>query len=244
MLAHKGPAAYESQEMLHRYLLMHFGTAEELAHGVPVGLPPAVHLPLRCAELVCHYAREKHRALDLGCAVGRATFELAREFRDVRGIDYSREFIAAATQLRQYGRLDYWQKNSGADGQLRTAFAPGVDYARISFQQGDATALPASLHGFDAVLLANVLCRLPDPAACLSRMDRLVAPGGVLVMATPFSWLPEYTPRERWINGIGGVAALLPEFDLLYTEDLPFLIREHARKFEYIVTLASVWRRK
>ena len=35
--------------------------------------------------------------------------------------------------------------------------------------QGDACALDANLGPFDAVLVANLLCRLPDPAAFLGR---------------------------------------------------------------------------
>jgi hypothetical protein len=71
-----------------------------------------------------------------------------------------------------------------------------------------------------------------------------VKPCGVLVMTTPFSWLEQYTTRERWLDGISAVAQVLSEFELVAQEELPFLIREHQRKFEYIVTLASVWRRK
>jgi len=33
------------------------------------------------------------RALDLGCAVGRSSFELAREYQEVVGIDISQTFI-------------------------------------------------------------------------------------------------------------------------------------------------------
>jgi len=63
-------------------------------------------------------------------------------------------------------------------------------------------------------------------------------------MTTPLSWLEDYTPKSRWINGLEGIKARLTEFELLHVEELPFLIREHARKFEYIITQASVWRRK
>jgi 2-polyprenyl-3-methyl-5-hydroxy-6-metoxy-1,4-benzoquinol methylase len=35
-------------------------------------------------------------ALDIGCAVGGATFELARSFSHVLGIDYSQSFVDAA----------------------------------------------------------------------------------------------------------------------------------------------------
>ena len=45
----------------------------------------------------------------------------------------------------------------------------------------DACAMPVTLGSFDAVLAANLLCRLPDPLAFLLRLggaDALVKPGG------------------------------------------------------------------
>ena len=41
------------------------------------------------------------RALDLGCAVGRASFELARYFEDVVGVDYSQAFVDTANELKR-----------------------------------------------------------------------------------------------------------------------------------------------
>ena len=41
------------------------------------------------------------RVLDVGCAVGRSSFEAARYASDVLGIDFSHSFIAAANQLKQ-----------------------------------------------------------------------------------------------------------------------------------------------
>jgi hypothetical protein len=36
----------------------------------------------------------------------------------------------------------------------------------------------------------------------------------------------------------------LGEFNLVTTKDLPFLIREHARKFQWSVAQASIWQRR
>lgn len=47
------------------------------------------------------------RALDIGCAVGRSSFELAREVQEVIGIDYSQSFIDVANKLKADGRLKY-----------------------------------------------------------------------------------------------------------------------------------------
>ncbi len=40
--------------------------------------------------------REEPTAVDVGCAVGGASFELARAFPHVLGIDYSKHFVDAA----------------------------------------------------------------------------------------------------------------------------------------------------
>jgi 2-polyprenyl-3-methyl-5-hydroxy-6-metoxy-1,4-benzoquinol methylase len=47
------------------------------------------------------------RALDIGCAVGRTSFELSKAFDAVIGIDYSHSFIGAAQQLAKGQRLSY-----------------------------------------------------------------------------------------------------------------------------------------
>jgi 2-polyprenyl-3-methyl-5-hydroxy-6-metoxy-1,4-benzoquinol methylase len=51
------------------------------------------------------------------------------------------------------------------------------------------------------VLAANLICRLPRPTAFLERCSSLVAPGGVLVLTTPYTWLSDYTPKSEWLGG-------------------------------------------
>jgi len=251
LLLNTGASVYETQEMLNKYMLMHWGSEKEILNTVPkstLAFPEVVHLPLKCAELIVKYSNNFSRALDLGCAVGRSAFEMAKHFGNVVGIDYSHEFIESANTLKSDGEYTYWRKDSGAKGVMLTAkVGSEIDRSKIQFEQGDACSLPAHLKNFDAVLMANVLCRLPDPDACLERMqgeDALVKKGGVLVMTTPFSWLEDYTPKSKWIDGIDGIKKVLTEFELIHQEELPFLIREHSRRFEYIITLASVWQKK
>jgi putative 4-mercaptohistidine N1-methyltranferase len=244
----KGPALYESSVMLNKYLHMHWANESELndeAMVKQVALPDVVHLPLKCAQIVLEYTQGKDKALDLGCAVGRSTFELARDFKEVVGIDYSHEFIDAARALQRDGELAYEYLLSGNDTQATKAIVDAaIERARVSFVQGDACALPSELQDFDTVLLANVLCRLPEPLKCLQRLPSLLKKGGVLVMTTPLSWLEDYTPPAHWLKGLNDVAKALPDFELLHTQELPFMIREHRRKYEYIITQASVWRLK
>src|SRR3569833_1528707 len=106
----KRPNRYESQEGLGQYLLLHYGSREETS-GNSLLPENCFDFPRRCADLLREAAQQAGvrtgRALDLGCAVGRASFELARDFRQVRGIDLSANFIDAANALREHGRLEY-----------------------------------------------------------------------------------------------------------------------------------------
>ncbi len=76
-----------------------------------------------------------------------------------------------------------------------------VPWNRSFPPQGDACNLPESLGTFDAVLAANLLCRVPEPAACIAQIKRALRPGGVALLTSPFSWLEQYTDRSNWIGG-------------------------------------------
>jgi len=244
---------YESDRLVREYLLFHYGSADEILPWSG-GPREALGFAVRCVGelLVASVLPGSARALDLGCAVGRSTFELARHCREVTGIDYSRAFIGAAEKIREHGSLDYEYTVEGERTARATAvMPPGVDASRITFETGDAMALPDNLGAFDVVLAANLLCRLPDPHEFLARLPSLVRPGGQLLLTTPFTWLEEYTPRDAWIGGRAGDSSaaalrklLSPHFELQMEKELPFLIREHARKYQWSVAWGTRWIRK
>ena len=53
----------------------------------------------------------------------------------------------------------------------------------IRFACGDAVALPLASGTFDAVFVATMLGEVPDPAACVSEIRRVLVDGGTLVVA-------------------------------------------------------------
>lgn len=260
--AGSGSQVYESAQMLDDYLLLHYGTAGE---QMPFAGGPrdACGFPARCADWLIDGAREfgapLERALDIGCAVGGASFALARAYREVQGMDLSRAFIDAAEQLKREGERPYQCRDEGELGHALSArIDPEIDRQRVSFRQADACSLPAELVDFDGVLIANLLCRLPSPRALLGRLGGhrgLVRLGGMLALFSPYSWLEQFTPRGAWLGGYADrhgpvrsadtVKALLGAdgFELRREDEVPLLIREHARKYQYIVTQATLWQR-
>lgn len=243
---------YESDELLQQYLVFHYGTGPE-QFPYPFGGADALDFPKRCVVegLALDQLPADARALDLGCAVGRSSFELARYCREVLGIDYSQAFIDAARRLAADGRHPTMRLDEGsAKSSLELSVAAEIDRSRVTFEQGDAQGLCGAIGQFDCVIACNLICRLPEPMRLLRRLPQLLKPGGQLFITTPFSWLEAYTPPENWLgdgaqDSFAGLrAALEPSFTLDALWDMPFLIREHARKFQYNIAQASRWVRR
>lgn len=234
---------YETRRLLDEYLLFHYGSANEVLPWT-FGPKEALDFAVRTVtELIESPAQG--RALDLGCAVGRSSFELASlGFSEVVGIDYSHSFIDAAKTLQTGAPLTYERLDEGLQRTTLTALAKPS--AGIQFEQGDAMSLRADLGSFDLVHAANLLCRLTHPQKLIERLHDLVKPGGQLLLTTPCTWLADFTPPENWPTGSTRDwlrEKLSEHFTLELERDLPFLIREHARKYQWSVAWGTRWRR-
>ena len=239
---------YETDKLLAEYLLFHFGTADEIlppGRSWPQGMREALDFPIRTAS---HFSPgEVERGLDLGCAVGRSAFEMSRSCDEVIGIDFSHAFVNSAEALGKGESLAYMRREEASSvTPLKAKLPAGIDGSKLTFQQGDAMNLSEDLGAFDRVHAANLLCRLPEPSRLLTRLPHLVKAGGELVLATPCTWLEEFTPAENW-PAAGTFewlrSTLSPDFELIGQTDEPFLIRETARKFQWTTSLVTVWRR-
>lgn len=120
---------YESDALLRQYLDFHYrsGDPDYLPHHpLPDGV---LDYPRRCAALLIEYAETTDHALDLGCAVGGASFELATAFNTVTGIDFSSAFIRAATALAREGVFRLPEPSLG-DGQGVVPRAAGASFGQ------------------------------------------------------------------------------------------------------------------
>jgi len=241
---------YETDKLVAQYMFFHFGDNNDI---LPYSFGPkeALDYPVRISE-ECLRVTKGHtikKALDLGCSVGRCTFELAREIPYVLGIDYSARFISCGCRLKENGKLEYSAQEEGDISTKYVATVPdGIDRSRTEFKQGDACNLPHFIGTFDLILMSNLIDRLAVPMACLQRLPYLINPNGFVVIASPHSWVEEFTPKENWIGGIHESSfdalkkiMVANAFELVEVTELPFLLREHRRKYQYGVTQVSVW---
>lgn len=83
--------------------------------------------------------------------------------------------IVCCGGTQEHGRSEYDSVQTADVMERRVAnVAEDVDRSRCSFEQGDACDIRADMGTFDAVLAANLLCRLPKPINFLNRMPHLV----------------------------------------------------------------------
>ena len=246
----EGSKLYETDQLVSQYLEFHYGPA---ALGV-------ANFPQACVEAVVKHLPQsrRNRCLDIGCSVGRSAFEFARSFAHVDAVDFSARFIQSGVQLQQGSEVRY---EVPAEGELTVARtvsleALGLDAvgSRVLFLQGDACNLRPILTGYDLVFAGNLIDRLYDPLLFLEGIAPRVLPGGLLVITSPYTWLEEYTEKNKWLGGrrehgeplptFAGISrALAGQFELVGRQDIPFVIRETARKHQHTLAEMSVWRR-
>jgi 5-histidylcysteine sulfoxide synthase/putative 4-mercaptohistidine N1-methyltranferase len=245
-----GSRLYETDQLVTQYLEFHFGPE---ALGVP-------NFPRACVEAVIRHVPQGRRGkcLDIGCSVGRSAFEFARFFGHVDAVDFSARFIQSGVRLQQGSDVIYEVPTEGELTISRTISLDrlGLDQAgsRVLFMQGDACNLKALYAGYDLVFAGNLIDRLYDPSLFLDGIAARILPGGLLVITSPYTWLEDYTPKAKWIGGrrehgeplstLAGLQQTLePRFALLHREDIPFVIRETARKHQHSLAEMTVWRR-
>ncbi len=242
---------YESRRYLDEYLLFHFGTARQLCAFDFVSVEFCrFHERIRKECLLPLRRSSRTRALDIGCGVGRFAFELAVVAGSAHGIDNSVAFIKAAKSMALRRRLEVRVPGvARSSSKCEVRLPRSLQRGKVTFAVADAQQLarepaPAEIAGYDIVAGINLLCRLPRPRQFLANVHRLVVPGGQLLLASPFSWLEEFTPADEWVQPQEVLALLKPHFILRRRRDLPFLIREHQRKYQLGVSEILTFERR
>ena len=244
-------AYYESDRQMSEYAEFHYGDSY---FNVP-------NFPKAMAELAiaAMAGRPARTALDLGCASGRASFELARHFQQVTGIDFSARFVGQGAEMAEQGVLRYTLTDEGELVSYKASNLADLGLescaSKVQFYQGDACNLKPQFSGYDLVLAVNLIDRLYNPASFLQTVHERINLGGVLVLASPYTWLEEHTPREQWVGGfkkdgenyttLDGLQDMLGKHFRRVGEPtkVEFVIRETRHKFQHSYSEASVWER-
>jgi len=252
-----GSRLYETDQLVTQYLDFHYYDAASGGVPDPLGVP---NFPKACVEATMRHvpANRRERCLDVGCSVGRSALEFARFFGHVDAIDFSARFIQAGVRLQHGDEVLY---EIPTEGELTVGRAISLDRIgladvgrRVNFMQGDACNLKDLFTDYDLVFAGNLIDRLYDPALFLDTIAGRLRPDGMLVITSPYTWLEEYTQKAKWVGGrreageplttLAGLSrAFAGRFELLHRQDVPFVIRETARKHQHTLAEMTVWRR-
>ena len=246
----KAQDIYESDKLVSQYCEFQYGDTH---FGVK-------NFAIETAKIASRFAINKTKALDLGCATGRATFELAKEFDEVEGIDFSVRFIGVGSRLKTQGYVAF---HSVEEGELLTDKKITIEELgyknlkdKVSFWQGDACNLKANFNSYDLIMATNLIDRLYQPKLFLDTVDKRLNDDGILVITSPYTWQESSTKKEFWLGGykdeddkaintIDTLKDILSaNFELIELQDLEFVIKETARKYQHTISQVSVWRKK
>ncbi len=207
---------YETDSSVAQYLEFHYG---DEYFDVPNFCVSAVKIARAHLPLLSEY-----RVLDLGCSVGRASFEWARYATHVDGVDFSARFIQQGCELLDKGCKRYVVPTEGDLHAFKEVQLSTLDYddallKRVAFSQGDACNLKPNFTNYDVVFASNLLDRLATPHAFLEHIEPRLQAGGYLVL---LSLKSIHRNHIGWValSVMGSLIILLKRCKMLYWHGL------------------------
>ena len=241
---------YESDELVSQYCEFQYGDEQ---FGVK-------NFAVECAKIASQFSSNKTKALDLGCATGRASYELAKDFDEVEGIDFSVRFVQVGSKLKEEGYVAFTSREEGELTINKKVTIEELGYEKlrdkVSFWQGDACNMKPNFKGYDLVMATNLIDRLYQPLLFLESISERLNEDGLLVITSPYTWQESSTKKEFWLGGyrdekgnevktIDSLKTILADkFELVHLQDLEFVIKETARKYQHTISQLTVWKKK
>ncbi|WP_320044197.1 methyltransferase domain-containing protein [uncultured Desulfobacter sp.] len=184
---------YNSFSMLSSYLWSHYS---EFFNG-----PDATDAYQKWAR--AFGSQRSGWALDIGCSVGRLTFEMTKTHDRAVGLDTSISFVRAARELAAKKRLAFELIMEGQITEKRSCeLDPAFGFEQAEFIVADAMALPFRSRRFSSVSSVNILEKVPNPLLHLAQANRvMVEKDARFLFSDPFSWDESVNSPEFWLGG-------------------------------------------
>jgi 5-histidylcysteine sulfoxide synthase/putative 4-mercaptohistidine N1-methyltranferase len=200
------------------------------------------------------------KALHLGCKTGRTSFELARIFPSVKGLDFTARLIRIGTAMKEKGYIRYLRNEEGEIQSYMEKWLKdfGLEETapRVEFWQADVSNLVDKFGGFDFILAENAVERAINPVLFLEGIHTRLNPKGILAIADGYVFDPEVTLPEYRIGGfrkdgepftcLEGLKELLhKEFELL-AEPVELLqaLRIGSRRHTLKTIQLTIWQKR
>ena len=120
----------------------------------------------RTTDFVASLMQQNDSVLECACGTGMFSVKIAPKVRRLTAMDFS-------------------------EGMLKKARKKCRKQNNVLMQEGDITHLRYAENSFDKAVAANVIHLLDDPKAAISELERVVKPGGQII-------IPTYVYEEDW----------------------------------------------
>ncbi|OUL56389.1 5-histidylcysteine sulfoxide synthase [Pseudoalteromonas ulvae] len=192
-------ASYEMDASIANELAAHYGQADNSFGNNLVSAVSAMMAQLSGKNV------PTHRALDIGCSVGRGTFELARYFEHVDGIDFTARNIQHALAFKEGQPVRFAPPSEGQLVEFYEVTTKQLELNeladKVDFYQGDGHNLKPQFSGYDLIFCNLVLSDVYDPAAFLAALTQRLNPAGILVLNNDYQWKAATTEPDKWLGG-------------------------------------------
>ena len=239
---------YEIEELLNIYYDAHFGRyiqydPEKIKDTyVPYALTEGFYQSI--AGFCAPYIDSRSLVLDLGCATGRLSLELAKYSQYAIGLDASWQFVTNALKIvcsneKVSVRINDIGGKPPIEGRLK-----GFGIRNCCFIVADAHNIPFDESTFDLVLSVNLIDRVPEPIEMISQAHRVLKANGRLVITDPFDWGEKSTQNELYWKG--HFRDFLPNENWKIesiVDGIPFILRHHSRYAHVYYNQLAVARR-
>ncbi|WP_151949363.1 5-histidylcysteine sulfoxide synthase [Aliarcobacter butzleri] len=214
---------YESDESISSYCDLYYGKDNLYTNYVDLLIPYLKDL-------------KNSKALDLGCCVGRTSFELAKIYDEVLGIDFSANYINIGVKLKLYDFVNYKIKKEDKTFEERAISLKDFDLEKVkdkvSFIQGDACNLKEIYKDFDLIFYSSLIDKLYYSKKFLEDVSRRINKNGFFVFLSSHNWFNEHINENN----------LFLEFELLDKIEVSSFIK--IKNYENKILLMSIWRKK
>jgi 5-histidylcysteine sulfoxide synthase/putative 4-mercaptohistidine N1-methyltranferase len=244
---------YETSRDICQQLESHYGQDYLNVENYPLQITRMVN------KYLDKYQISSSKILDLGCSVGRCSFELAQFFDQVEAVDFSAGVIQHGVQLKTGHRVRYVVENQGDIVDFNeidlNLLNLGQYSSNVKFFQGDASNLKEVFKGYDVILAQHVLEKTYHPAQFLKNVAQRLNDQGLLIVVSDYQFTDQVSDKSKWLSGVKvngenvcGLDGLLPlltdDFNLVEQQDLTRVLKENLRNFKVSQCQLTVWQLK
>ena len=210
------------------YMDAHWG---DRADPRPDGPGGGFGLAALLAKIAARAAAPVERAVELGAGHGRAAAELARGARVTLALDRSMAPLRRGRRLLRGETVRYLRRTAGRH--YREVTVLGIS-ASVSWLCADALDPPLPPGSFERVAALNVLDVVHDPGRLLDVAALLCAPGGEILLCSPYNWQSGHVGEAHRLGDADPAAAVRARlgaagFAIEDEDELSWTLRRDAR---------------